>query len=157
MRIPQGDHPQNTLPGCGLAAYAGLILLIAAAGAVGMTISWYSLVAGSQELSPLRTSYGGVVDPAVLGPLRAAGLLATDELPDAFHAERADGGAACAISGPHLVRLSAAGAQSVDLVAITSVEGTESSVTVVSPSTTIVCEFGPGEGAGSFKAMLERR
>lgn len=155
---PPAEPNPRDLPGCGLAAYVMIILSIASVGAIGMTVSWYSLVAGSQQLSPLRTSYGGVVDPAVLAPMRAAKLLGQEEIPDAFHAERADGQAACAISGTRLLRLSAeAGAQAVNLADITTVTGDDASVTSTAPNATIVCPFGPGEGAASFKAMLERR
>lgn len=159
MDNPVEPEPDpRTLPGCGLAAYVLVLLSIAGVGAVGMSISWYSLVAGSQALSPMRTSYGGVVDPAVLAPMRAAGLLERTEIPDAFHAERMDGEAACAISGTRLLRLSPeAGAQSVLLADITALAGDDASVTITAGATTITCPFGPGEGAPSFKAMLERR
>lgn len=157
MTTPEAEPPQR-LPGCGLAAYVCLLLLIGSAGVIGLSISWYSLVAGGQELSPLRSSYGGVVDPAVLAPLRAAGLIAPGEVPDVFHAERFDGEAACAISGKQLVRLSAEhGPQTLPLAEITEVSGTEATVTAVGARLTITCPFGSGEGGGSFKAMLDRR
>ena len=157
MSTPEDSNPRK-LPGCGLAAYVLLILSIAGVGAVGMTVSWYSLVAGSQQLSPLRTSYGGVVDPAVLAPLRTAKLLGESEIPDAYHAEAPDGSAACALVGTRVVRLSAeSGAQTIQYADITGLEGTEATVTITASTGTIVCPFNEGEGASSFKAMLERR
>ncbi len=156
MHAAPPDHPQNVLPGCGLAAYVVLLLTIASAGAIGVAISSYSLVAGGSALSPMRTSYGGVVDSRVLQPMREAGLLLIDEIPDAFHAESYDGSAACAISGDKLLRLSSdAGAQSVLLLDLVRVEGGETEVVAETATVTIRCPFRTGEGAGSFKAMLK--
>ena len=151
------DHPQQRLPGCGLAAYAGLLLFIASAGAIGVTVSWYSLITGSEALAPTRMAYGGVVDPAVLSPMREAGLLASGELPDAFHAEVPDGSSACAISGSKVLRLSRReGAQSLHLAGIRGIEGDPEGVTVRGEPT-IRCPFRPGEGGESFKRMLEAK
>lgn len=155
------DAPETSppmLPGLGLAAYVALLALICVVGVVGVSISWYSLVVGGQSLSPNRVSYGGLVDPAMLRPLRAAGLLGTEEMPDAFHAENASGTAACAIVGDKVVRLSpASGAQTILLGDIEHVSGGDGGVTVRSPTTTITCAFEAGEGGGSFKAMLDHR
>lgn len=155
---PADAPPSERLPGCGLAAYVGILLTIGSAGVIGLSFSWYSVVAGGDELSPTRTSYGGVVDPAVLAPLRAAGLLGQTEIPDVFHAERLDGEAACAIVGDRLMRVSAEhGAQQLKFSEITELSGSEAEVIAVGTTTTIACLFGPGEGGGSFKVMLERR
>ncbi len=153
MALPP-DHPHQQLPGCGLAAYVGLLLLIASAGMIMMSVSWYSIVAGGSALSPLRTSYGGVVDPRVLAPMREAGLLGKDELPDAFHAEAYDGSSACAISQEVLLRLSDEGAQRLPLAELEGVSGNDSEVVAVGAGVTIRCPFRPGEGAGSFKVMI---
>lgn len=145
------------MPGCGIGAYVVLLLAIATAGAIGMSISYYSLVAGGQALSPQRTSYGGLVDPGVLAPLRESGLITASEVPDAFHAEQADGSEACAIVGDRLVRLSyGEGNQSLKLADIEELTGTATKVVIRGPSFTITCPFGPDEGAESFRAMLER-
>ncbi len=157
MTTTEAETPER-LPGCGLAAYVLLLLTIGSAGVIGLSISWYSLVAGGQQLSPLRSSYGGVVDPAVLRPLRDAGLIGGTEIPDVFHAERFDGEAACAIAGQRLVRLSGEhGPQTLPLAEITDVSGSEATVTAVGAGVTITCPFAAGEGGGSFKAMLDRR
>ncbi len=157
--LPPADAPPSErLPGCGLAAYVAILLTIGSLGAFGLAFSWYSVVAGSDQLSPTRSSYGGVVDPAVLRPLRTAGLLGPTEIPDVFHAERLDGEAACAIIGDRLVRLSAEhGAQELRFTEITELSGSESEVVAKGATLTIACVFGPGEGGGSFKAMLDRR
>ncbi len=156
MPAAPDDHPQNVLPGCGLAAYVVLLLTIASAGAIGVAISSYSLVAGGSALSPMRTSYGGVVDARVLQPMREAGLLLQDEIPDAFHAESYTGSAGCAISGGRLLRLSSEdGAQAVQLTDLVKVDGGETEVVAETSTVTIRCPFRTGEGAGSFKAMLQ--
>lgn len=151
------QHPQARLPGCGLAAYAALLLVIASAGAVGLTVSWYSLITGSEALAPTRMAYGGVVDPAVLAPMRQAGLLTSTELPDAFHAEVPNGTSACAISGGKVLRLSAeGGAQSLALDKVLSITGDATGVTVQGEPT-IRCPFRPGEGGESFLRMLQAK
>lgn len=155
---PVDAPPSERLPGCGLAAYVGLLLTIGSAGVIGLSFSWYSVVAGGDQLSPTRSSYGGVVDPAVLRPLRESGLLGETEIPDVFHAERLDGAAACAIVGDRLVRISAEhGAQQLRFDEILELTGSEAEVVATGTTATIACVFGPGEGGGSFKAMLDRR
>lgn len=154
MPLPP-DHPHQQLPGCGLAAYAGLLMLIASAGAVMMGFSYYSLIASGNDLSPMRTAYGGLVDARVLQPMRDAGLLGPEELPDAFHAEAYDGSAACAISQDVLLRLSDQGAQRLPLAELEGATGDETEVIAVGAGVTIRCAFRPGEGAGSFKVMVE--
>jgi hypothetical protein len=151
------DHPQERLPGCGLAAYAGILLFIGGAGAVGLTFSWYTLVTGSEALAPTRLSYGGVVDPAVLAPMRAAGLLGADEVADAFHAELPDGSSACAIVNGKVVRLSAEGKQSVDLAGKPTIGGSGAAVSIAGAEGTVVCPFREGEGGEAFLRMLQSR
>ena len=155
------DAPETSppvLPGLGLAAYVVLLALICVVGVTGLSVSWYSLVVGGQSLAPNRVSYGGVVDPAMLRPLREAELLGPTELPDAFHAENALGTEACAIVGERVVRLSVAdGAQMVAFADIVEVAGGGDGVRVRSASTTLNCAFRAGEGGGSFRKMLEHR
>ena len=151
------QHPRERLPGCGLAAYVGLLLFIGSAGAIGLVLSWGTLITGSEALAPTRLSYGGVIDPAILRPMRNAKLIAENEVPDAFHAETPDGQAACAISGGEVLRLSPAGAQSVPLAEVTAVAMVGTNVHVESARGAITCIFREGEGGDSFLRMLERR
>lgn len=151
------SHPRERLPGCGLAAYVALLFFIGSAGAVGVVLSWGTLITGSEALAPTRLSYGGVIDPAVLRPMRNAKLVAENEVPDAFHAETPDGAAACAISGGQVHRLSPDGAQSIPLVAVQSVGMVGENVKIVGPDEQITCIFREGEGGDSFLRMLERR
>ncbi len=149
--------PRERLPGCGLAAYVTVLGLIFSVGVVGVVVSWGSLFAGSSATAPTRLSYGGVVDPAVLRPMRDAGLVAEGEVPDAFHAEVLTGHYACAISGGEVLRLSQDGGQSISLAEIESVTTDGRDVVVVGPGDTIRCPFGEGEGGDSFARMLQAR
>jgi hypothetical protein len=146
------------LPGCGIAAFVGVLFTIFSLGVTGIVFSWYSMLTSGGELAPQNLSYGGVIDARMLRPMRDAGLLGPQEIPDAFHAENVSGSAACAVSSGKVLRLSPeAGAQSIPLAAITRVEGTDLLVTVASAEATIACPFKPGEGADRLKVMLENR
>lgn len=156
MALP-ADHPQQKLPGCGLGAYVFLLLFIASAGAIGVVVSWYSLITGSEATAQTRLAYGGLIDPAILRPMREAGLLGETEVADAFHAELPNGANACAISGGKLLRLSQdKGAQSMPLASILHSELTEAGVTITG-EIVIECAFRPGEGGESFQRMLSAR
>lgn len=146
------------LPGCGMAAWVMLLGVFFLIGLTGVLVSTYSLFTAGTQLSPMRLSHGGVIDARMLKPMRAAGLLGPEEIPDAYHAENLAGTAACAISEGRLLRLSEeSGPQVVRLTTITDVTGDETQVTVRSGDATITCPFNPGEGAESFKSMLENR
>jgi hypothetical protein len=148
--------PQR-VPGCGLAAFVVLLFCLFSVGMTGILVSTYNMFSSGIELSPQKVSYGGVVDPAVLRPMRDAGLLAEGEVPDIFHAESVMGASACAVSQGKLLRLSEHGPQSIPLAEITQVEGDETRVTVTSATDNITCLFAPGEGGDRFKRMLENR
>ncbi len=134
-----------------------MLFFIGSAGAVGVVLSWGTLITGSEALAPTRLSYGGVIDPAVLRPMRNAKLIAENEVPDAFHAETPDGAAACAISSGKVLRLSPGGAQAIPLDAVQSVGMVEQNVRIVGATDEITCIFREGEGGDSFLRMLERR
>ncbi|MDP2311772.1 MAG: hypothetical protein Q8P41_02630 [Pseudomonadota bacterium] len=150
------DAEPRQLPGCGLAAFAMLLVALFTLGFSGVLFSTYSILQSGNELTPRRLSYGGVVDPSMLRPLQDAGLIGPDEVPDAYHAENIDGTAACAISGGEVVRLSPEGAQSMPVASITAVTGSDTEV-VIQGDTSIVCPFGADEGGERFRRMLENR
>jgi hypothetical protein len=153
---PQPDTPRQ-VPGCGLAAFALLLFTIFVIGLTGVSISTLSILTAGEQLSPQKLSYGGVVSPQMLAPLRDAGLIGPDEVPDAYHAENVTGSEACAISGGRLLRLGgAAGNQEMPIASITAVESTDDAVEVRG-ATTIICQFGPDEGAERFANMLRNR
>lgn len=144
------------LPGCGLAVFAMLLICIFTVGISGVLFSTYSILQSGNELTPRRLSYGGVVDPAMLAPLREAGLIGPKEVPDAYHAENVAGTEACAISGGEVMRLGGDGATSMPIASITSVTGTDAQV-LIHGDTSIVCHFGADEGGDRFRRMLDNR
>ena len=146
------------LPGCGIAAFVGVLFAIFSLGVTGIVFSWYSMLTSGGELAPQNLSYGGVIDSRMLKPMREAGLLGPKEIPDVFHAENVAGTAACAVSAEKVLRLSPErGPQVIPFAAITGVDGSEVLVTISSADTTIACPFRPGEGADRFKVMLDNR
>lgn len=155
-----GSEPRQ-LPGCGLAAFAMLLICIFTVGISGVLFSTYSILQSGNELTPRNLSYGGVVDPVMLVPLRDAGLIGPDEIPDAFHAENVPGTEACAISDGKVMRIGAAGAQSMPIASISSVTGSDTEVVIhgdaSSGGPSLVCHFGPDEGGDRFRRMLENR
>jgi hypothetical protein len=143
------------MPGCGMGLYVMVLVVIFAGGVTGMSLSMWVLWQSGANLSPMNLSYGGVVDPRILAPMRVAGLLGEDEIPDAFHAERIDGSVACAISSGELRRLGADGeTERLPVAALTSITREENEVTAVGPTGRIQCFFNPGEGADRFERML---
>lgn len=142
-------------PGCGLAGFSMLLLGLFCIGITGVTVATYSVFVGANALSPTRLSYGGVVDPSMLEPMRAAGLLGETELPDAFHSENVDGTSACAISHGTLLRVGPT--DQMPLAEIRSVGGDALRVEAVGDGKTIVCTFGEGDGGDRFARMLESR
>ena len=145
------------VPGCGIAAFVGVLFCIFSLGVTGIVFSWYSMLTSGGELAPQNLSYGCVIDARMLKPMREAGLLGPKEIPDVYHAENVSGSEACAVSSGKVLRVSQNGAQSMPLAEITSVEGTDLSVTIRGANDTIVCPFEVGEGADRFKVMLDNR
>jgi len=152
----EAEPPYRQLPGCGLAGFAMLLLAIFTVGISGVFLSTYSILTSGNELTPRNLSYGGVVDAAMLKPLRDAGLIDEGEIPEAYHAENVEGTAACAISGGEVMRVGGGGAASMPLTSITSVGGTDEAV-VITGDTTFTCTFGKDEGGARFRRMLENR
>ena len=150
---PNPTETRKELPGCGLAAFAFVLLGIFLAGVAGIVFSTHSMLTSGVELSPSQLSYGGEVDARLLAPMRQAGLLGPTEIPDAFHPENADGSRACALSGGKVLRLDGTTTQSMPIASITSVEGSDTEV-VIHGETTIVCPFEPGQGAEQLRRML---
>ncbi len=150
------DVEPRQIPGCGLAAFVGVLFMIFAIGVSGVVFSTCSILRSGEALSPRRLSYGGMVDPGMLSPLREAGLIGPDEVPDAYHAENDAGTAACAISGGEVMHLGPEGAVEMPISSITAVTGSDTEV-VIQGDTSIVCHFGADEGGARFRRMLENR
>lgn len=147
--------PPEKVPGCGLAAFAMLLLVQFTIGVIGVSIATYGVFTSGEALSPMRLSYGGMVDVRMLRPLRAAGLLGPDELPDAYHAENVDGSSACAISQGRLIRVGPN--DEMPVAEIREVRGDALRVEAVGEGRSVVCTFGEDEGGDRFARMLENR
>lgn len=148
--------PSERLPGCGFGAYALVLGLIFSAGVCGLGVSSYVIWESGAAASPLNLMYGGSAEPLLLAPMRVAGLLGETEIPDAFHAERIDGSAGCAVAHGALLRLDAEGEKTeLPLAELTKVDYTETEVTATGPKGTITCYFNAGEGADRLGRMLQ--
>ena len=148
--------PELKNRGCGVLAYAGILGLIFTAGMTGMSLSMWVLYESGAKLSPMNLSYGGVVDAHILAPMRVAGLIGQEEIPDAFHAERLDGSVACAISRGALLRLGPDGEkEQVLLQDIQRVDATETDVKASGATGSVTCYFNAGEGADRLARMLQ--
>ncbi len=147
-----------TLPGCGLAAYAFLLLGFFAMGITGLVMWTWTVVDASSGASPNRLVYGGSVSPYQLEPMRQAGLLGAEELPDVFHAETLNGSTSCAISRGVLLRLGPEGAVRLPLDQIAGVDGNELEVRVTGTTgqPNITCVFASGEGGDRLLRILAR-
>lgn len=145
---------RQAMPGCGLAAYLLILLTIATAGVAGMSIALWSLISGSETNSPFNLAYGGMVEPSLLAPMREAGALGPEEVPEAFHTETLDGSTACALSGGQLIRLEEGKVTRLALREIAKVEDRPDGVLVQGP-VEIFCHFAAGEGGDRFGRMVE--
>lgn len=146
-------HRRQNMLGCGLAAYAFVLLGIFAAGVAGLSIATYTLFSAGEAASPMNLSYGGLTSPVFLEPLEAAGLLPAGAAPDAYHAEALDGSVACALYAGELLRLSPEGAFRMPLSTVSVVEEVPEGVRVVGERE-VLCRFNAGEGADRFARML---
>jgi hypothetical protein len=144
------------IPGCGLAAFAFLLFGIFLIGITGVAVSTYSIFTAGEALSPQLLSYGGLVDPSMLAPMRDAGILGPAELPDAYHAEDATGRNACALSQGKLLRIEGGVGTTMSLDTIADVREEDGAVVVVGEKT-VRCPFGEGEGGDRFARMLRSR
>lgn len=145
------------LPGCGMAAFVGLLAAYFCFGFTTHSVSVYSVLQGAKALSARNLTYGGNVDPRTLAPLRDAGAVGQDQVPDAYHAENDDGTRACAIVGRAIVRLEDGVVQRIALESVTGVEHTPESVVVRSATTSLTCWFAAGEGAERLARMVAPR
>lgn len=154
--MSESAPPELKNRGCGLVAYASILGMIFIAGITGMSLSFWVLYESGARLSPMNLSYGGVVDAHVLAPMRVAGMLGQEEIPDAFHAERLDGSVACAVSRGALLRLGADGEkEQILLQDIQRVEATETEVKASGAAGSLTCYFNRGEGADRLARMLQ--
>lgn len=145
---------REKMPGCGLAAYVVILMSVTALGISGLFISTSSLLQVGPGAAPSALTYGANVPDAALVPLRAAGLLGPDELPELYHAEDMMGARACAVSKSTVMRLDETGKHTLALTEIQKVEETEDGVRLDGP-VSFTCYFGRAEGGDRFARMIQ--
>ncbi len=158
------DENVTSLPGCGLAGYAVLLMFLCVVGMAGMAGGFIGVLFQGEGKGPLPLQPGNQTAVWALAPMRESQVIRIDEIPLAYHAERRDATAACALLADRLVRVEA-GVGSIltyaDIQAV-SVEGTEAtgvSVTATrKPGTgtpdAITCTFAGNEGGEKFDRQL---
>ncbi len=158
------------MPGCGLAAYLGVLLTIMALGSTMMLMSGLTILSSGEAARPTRLMYGGDVEPYLLGALRSAGLLRADEVPDAFHAEDWSGTKACALTRTAVLRVGPDGAYSLPFAAVATITENPDGVRIAGPwqpaatdiagrpqtktTTEVDCLFQPNDGGDRFASMI---
>ncbi len=153
-------------PGCGLAAYAFLLLGISVVGMVGMTLGTIGILYQATETNPRALTSGTEAGAWRLQPLRDAGVLGPDEVPGAYHDESPDlmGSAACALTADRAIRVqdgegrSLAYADMADIELMVLGSGEEVVLMTARPdtdATDLACRFGPDEGANQLMRQVQ--
>lgn len=151
--MSEAEEVRDRLPGCGLAVYFLLLVALLITGVAGIFFTMSVLHGAGSSTSPLSVTYGGGLPEQWLAPLRKAGVLEKDEVPDVYHPEIYDGSRACAVVGPTLVRVTEETVEKLAIASITRVEEVDGAV-VITGGVAIRCAFGEGEGGERFAAML---
>ena len=170
--VEHNESPQATdekvsgLPGCGIAAYALLLMFLGLAGLAGMMGGFMGVLfgGGGTEKGPIPLQPGTQTAVWALEPMRTARVVAMDEVPLAFHAENHYATAACALFEDRLVRVDDGAGFVLPYSGIAAVEaeGTEAEGMVVTASgtgadgaeVTVPCSFDGYEGGSKFERQL---
>ncbi len=165
VRLPEGRppafgevvarRPAQGLPGCGLAAFVAILAMFFCVGVAGHGVSIWAVVDSADALRSSKLVYGGNVDPRTLVPMRDAGGIGQDEVPDAFHAETMDGTRACALSAGKVIRIEAGEVSVLPVAEVLRVVEEGGAVALHGATTSIVCPFGPDEGGERFARSIE--
>lgn len=158
------------MPGCGLAAYLGLLLSIMTLGGTMMLMSGLTIFSSSNAARQTRLMYGGDAEPYLLNPLHSVGLLQAGEVPDVFHAEDWTGMNVCALTRTEILRLGPDGSFRLALLKVDDVTESVDGVRITGPwaatptdlagrpqtavLTEILCAFEANDGADRFARML---
>lgn len=157
------DEELRGLPGCGLAAYAVLLVLLCIVGMAGMAGGFIGVLFQDNVKGPLPLQPGTQTAVWALAPMRAAKLIRVDEIPLAFHAERSDASIACAMLDDRLIRVENEEGSTLLYAGITDIETTGSEsvgMTVTASGTSngasvqIPCAFQASEGGEKFDRQL---
>ena len=153
MERDPSKKPYFLLPGCGLAAYVGVLAMFFVIGMSGLVL-WTMTVFSAGDGARLdNLTYGGHVPASVVIPMFEAGLLKPGEVPDLFHTEVFDGSTACAVVGQDIVRVSPTEKARFPIREIKEVKGDDLDVIVVGPQT-FTCRFAEGTGGDRFAHIL---
>jgi len=171
MRDNEGRVPYEAIenvPGCGMAAYAGLLALFLLVGVTGMVLTTGQILQAGSEAAPGKLRPGNQVAVWQMKPMRSAGVVEINEIPLAWHDETRgqDGSMACALMDDRLVRVDDEGGTTIPYAHIDNLlysgspeEGSKVTVVGRAPDGTtaasIVCSFGPHEGGTRMLKQLE--
>jgi len=163
--IDDTERIDTRSPGCGLAAYAILLLVMCVAGLVGMGLASWNLVSSTGQHSPFELLSGTDVEASRLAPLRVAGLLGEGDLPTAFHDESPDmsGQTACAMTASAVLRVEPGVARRLsfdDMADIQAISGASGDVFLMTAldgvdEHSVACRFGPKEGGTRFLRQVQ--
>ena len=156
------DHPVYGAPGCGLAGYAFLLLLIFLIGMAGIVSATLAMLQPTFSRDPFSLVPGRMVEVWRLQPMRDAGLLELTQIPLHYHDESSNGTTACAMVDDALLRLDDGESWRVPYSDIRVVdyhreEGTMVAVVTASNGETLPCFFEPGEGVERFVGHMEEQ
>lgn len=155
------DEAQNAA-GCGLAAYALLLLTLCGLGFIGIAFSTWNLLASAGSNNPFELASGSEVDEWRLLPMRQAGLLAAGEVPASWHDESEDmsGSTACALTASEVLRVDAGVGKRLAYTQMAKVEllrgaGGEVVLMEAKQGEGVGCRFRPDEGANRFLRQVQ--
>ena len=140
-----------SLPGCGLGAYALLLLALGLTGVVGMVMATLAPMQG-EGAGPSDLLAGTSVPTWRLAPLVKAGALQPGEIPTAFHDESVamDGSRACALLPDAVVRVEDGKGTRFAYTEISDLHSEDLpdggyAVALTAPGGTLGCRFGKDE------------
>ena len=155
------EPPTEGLPGCGLGAYALLLLAIGVVGVVGLVLSSMALLQGDGT-SPTELMSGTDVETWRLAPLVKSGALQPGEIPSAWHDESVagDGSRVCALAKDAVLRLEDGKGTRIPFTAITLAESTTTPdgatvIQVAAQNSVIRCLFGASDGGTRFLRQIQ--
>jgi hypothetical protein len=162
----QPTDPQS-LPGCGFAAYAVLLIVFGILGMVGMGSATLSMMQAAQEVGPAKLMPGNEVAVWQMAPMRKAGLVGLTEVPLAWHDESPvrDGTTACALMDDRLIKVEEGAGTTLryaDLAEVVVEDNTLDGHVVTARGRTpdgeeaeIVCRFAMNEGGPKMGRQLQ--
>lgn len=166
MQDPDAPVDPQSLPGCGFAAYAGILVVFGMLGLVGMGSATLSMLQAADEVGPAKLIPGGQVAVWQMAPMRKAKVVEMTEVPLAWHDESAmrDGTTACALMDDRLVRVADGAGATLAYAAISEIEEQEQErggITVVARGTgpdggvvEVPCTFAFEEGGDKMARQL---